>query len=62
MNITLKWLFKMSLKFNLRILIKNDCISFFYGSKALNLYDVTLKKLSKHDVENYIRKMVEGGE
>ena len=62
MNITLKDLFKLSLRFNLRILIEKDYISFYYGSKTLNLYDVTLKKLTKRDVEMFIRKMVEGGE
>ena len=62
MKITLKELMRWSFIFNLRILIEKDCISFYYGNKALNLYDVTLKKLTKHDVEMFIRKMVDGGE
>lgn len=58
MNITIEQLFRLALRFNLRIVIEGDHVSFIKGSKILDLYDIVLRKITLNDIETCIRKMV----
>ena len=58
MNITIEQLFSLALRFNLRIVVEYDHVTFIHKCKMLDLYDIVLKKITLCDIEKCLRKMV----